>query len=63
MTRCWCEGRCAICDTGDVMNHLCDHCEAEYCSYCHGVINDHSGILDVCECEIDYTDVGDLEFE
>lgn len=50
MKDCWCSGKCPLCSTGDVRNHLCSHCGVEYCPQCHGTTNDNSGILDSCDC-------------
>lgn len=60
MARCWCEGQCDICGIGDVYNHMCNHCNVEFCPVCHGTLSavdyEYDAIVTPCECETEYLD-------
>ena len=51
---CGCEGSCPVCRTGEVDDHKCNRCGAEFCSKCHGIANDvKSENVLPCKCESD----------
>ncbi len=39
MSDCGCEGSCPVCRNGEVDDHKCGYCKAEFCSKCHGITN------------------------
>lgn len=46
-----CEGSCPVCRIGEVANHKCGACKVEFCSNCHGIINDvKSENVLACKC-------------
>jgi len=36
MSNCGCEGSCPVCRVGEVDDHKCADCGAEFCPKCHG---------------------------
>jgi hypothetical protein len=51
-TSCGCEGSCPVCRIGEVENHKCDSCKAEFCPKCHGVANGiKSENVSPCKCK------------
>jgi hypothetical protein len=59
MSNCGCEGSCPICRTGEVDNHTCNACKANFCPTCHGIasmpINPWRQaaltVVELCSCE------------
>lgn len=49
-----------MCRFGEVAEHKCDRCSAEFCSRCHGVLptsNVLTGSVKVCICDDELTPV------
>jgi hypothetical protein len=38
MSQCGCEGSCPVCTIGEVDNHKCNKCGADFCPKCHGTV-------------------------